>query len=113
MLSGEGGPYLGCPNVLNLPASIYQSESIATMTVKQFSAKVTEKGTTYSYPLLVLTSVCGTTELLQIAPILPFLVYDCFEKDLDAAEVFKRVLVMDRERVGQETTLNLHNFLLS
>ena len=83
------------------------------MTAEQFSAKLTSKGTTYSYPLLVLTSVCGTTELLQIAPILPFLVYDCFEKDLDAAEVLKRVLVMDRERVGQETTLNLHNFLLS
>ena len=100
MLSGEGGPYLGCPNVLNLPASIYQSESIATMNVKQFSAKVTEKGTTYSYPLLVHSNVGDTTELLQISPIPSFLVYDGFEKDLNAAEVLVRVLSMDRVGVA-------------
>ena len=48
MISGEGGPELGCPNVLTLPYSIHQPESIATMTVKHFSDKLTEKGSTYS-----------------------------------------------------------------
>ena len=48
MLSGEGKPDKGFPNVLTLPYSIHQTTSIDTMTVKKFSTKVTEKVTTYS-----------------------------------------------------------------
>ena len=44
MLSGEGVPDFGCPNVLTLPASIHQPAYIATMTIKNFSTKLTEKG---------------------------------------------------------------------
>ena len=111
MLSGEGGPDLGCPSVLTLPASIYQTASIATMTVEQFIAKLTAKGSTYRYPLLTGTNVGGTNELRQIAPIPQLLVYDDFEKDLDAAEVLKRVLAMERDGVGQAMTLHLQQFL--
>ena len=47
MLSNEGEPDLGCPNVLTLPASIHQPVTIATITVGQFSTKMTSKGTPY------------------------------------------------------------------
>ena len=66
------------------------------MTAKQFIAKLTEKGSTYIYHLLARTNTSVTTELLQIAPIPPVLVYDGFEKDLDAVEVIEQVLSMDR-----------------
>ena len=66
------------------------------MTVEQFRTKFTAKGSTYSYPLLAHTNVGGTTELLEIAPIPPFLVYDGFEKDLNVAKVLDRVLAMGR-----------------
>ena len=92
--SGERGPDFGCPNVLTLPASIHQPIYITTMTIKRFSTKLTAKGSTYSYPLLARTNVGGTTELLQIASIPPFLVYDGFEKDLDTSEVLEQVLAV-------------------
>ena len=113
MISGQVGPDLGCPNVLTLPASIQQPSAIGTMTVKHFSAKFTAKGLTYSYYLRSRTNVGGTTELLQIAPIPPFLVYDGFEKYLNAAELIEPILAMDSKGVGQAMTLHLQQFLLS
>ena len=68
---------------------------------------MTSKGTSYRYPLLARSNVVDTTELLNISPIPPFLVYDGFDKDLDAAEVTERVLVVDREGGVQETTLHI------
>ena len=96
MLSGEGGTDLSCPNGLTLPASIHQPVPISAMAIKTFSTKLAAKGTTYIYPLLARTIDGGKTELLQIAPIPPVLVYDGFEKDLDAVEVIEQVLSMDR-----------------
>ena len=113
MLSGEGGPELGCPNVLTLPSSIHHPSYIATMTAKTFSAKVKSKVTTYNYPLLAHSNFGDTTEPLQIASIPPFLVYDSFKKNLDASEVPEQVLATDRDVGGQEITLHIHNFLLS
>ena len=40
ILSGEGGPDIGCPNIITLPASIHQPASIAAMTIEKFSTKV-------------------------------------------------------------------------
>ena len=62
---------------------------------------MTAKGTVYSYPLLALSNASDTTKLLQIAPIPPFIIYDGFEKYLDAEEVLERVLSVDRYRGGQ------------
>ena len=113
MLSGEGGLHIGCPNVLILPASIHQGASIVAMTTEQFINNVKEKGTEYNYPLLARSNISDTTKLLQIEHIPPFLVYNGFEKDLDAEEFIERILDMDRDGGGQEITLNLQQFLLS
>ena len=107
MLSGEGGPYLGCPNVLTLPASSNQLAYITTMTVKQFITKVTKKVTAYNYSLLAHSNVSDTTKILQIAPVPTFLVSNGFEKDIYAAEVLKVVLSMDRDSDRQEMILHL------
>ena len=113
MLRGEGGPDFGCQNVLTLSASIHQPASIATTNINQFSTKPIEKGSNYSYPLIARTHVGSTTKLPQITLIPPLFVYDGFEKDLDAAEVLKRVLDMERDSVGKVLILHIQNFLLS
>ena len=107
MISGEGGLDLGLPNVLTLPPSIHQPTFIVTITVKQFSTKVTEKRTTYIYHLLARSNVSDTTEILQVTPIPPFLVYDGFEKELNAAEVLEQVLAMNRAGDGPYMTLRI------
>ena len=112
-LRGEGGRDLGCPNVLTFPVSIKQPASIATMKGGNFIIKMTSKVTAYNYPLLARFNVSDTTKLLQIAPIPSFLVYDDFKKDLNAVEVIKRVLAMDRDIGGQDMNLHIQKFLLS
>ena len=65
------------------------------MTDRQFSETLTTKGAGYSYPLLQRLNVTNTEETMQLAPILPYYVYDGFEKDLDAACVLERIMTVD------------------
>ena len=87
--------------MLTPPSSIQQPASIMAITIEHFSTKVTAKGTSYKYPLLVRSNISDRTELLQIAHIPSFLIYNGFEKDLDAAEVLERALDMESNRGGQ------------
>ena len=75
------------PKFSLLPASVHQLSSIAAITVKHFSTKLASKVTAYNYPLLARSNASDITKLLQIAPIPPFLLYNGFEKNIDAAEV--------------------------
>jgi hypothetical protein len=71
MLNGEGGNDLGYPNVLTLPRDIITPNDIATMTIQQFSTKLTSKGQNYTYPLLARNKVTTTKSIMQLAPISP------------------------------------------
>ena len=104
-LHGEGGNDLGNPDTLVLPGSIRTKVDVLTMSAMQFSTALTEKGANYSHPLLARARVADTSSLMQISPIPPFLVYDGFETNLDAAEVLERVLAADTEGSNMYTHL--------
>ena len=89
---GDGNNDVGPPQALCLPPTMVDKKPIVTMTELQFSTQLTAKGVGYTYPLLPRSAVTGSEELIQIAPIPAYLVYDGFEQDLDAACVLERVL---------------------
>ena len=62
------------------------------MTKAQFQTTLETKGADYSYPLLQKTHITTSTEVMAFFPIPPFLVYDGFERDLDAAVVYERLI---------------------
>jgi hypothetical protein len=83
-LCGDRGNDIGTPASLSLPATIRDMEEVAVMTPVQFTGKITEKGRNFSWPLHNRDKVTNTHEIMQLAPIPPFLVYNGFEKDLNA-----------------------------
>ena len=99
MFTGDGGKDLGSPNTLALPGNLCHINQINTMTHQQFSDRLTTKAATYQHPLLACTHVHETKPIMQIAPIPAFLVMDDLGKDLDAAEVYKRVLAADTNQM--------------
>ena len=105
MFTGDGGKDLGYPNTLALPGNLCDINQINTMTHQQFSEKITSKGATYQHPLLARTHVQETKPIMQIAPIPAFLVLDGIGKDLDAAEVYERVLAADSTQTPMFTHL--------
>ena len=82
----------GTPHPLCLEMAVLTKEPTVVMTAEQFSTAVTTKGVTYTYPLVTRNAVTSIEELMKLAPIPPYLVYDSFEADLDAARVLERVM---------------------
>jgi hypothetical protein len=96
MLHGDGGKDLGPPSVLVLPKEVVDTHKVHGMTHEQFSARLLEKGENFTYPLLARTKLTAKAEdILQLVPIPAYLVYDGFHKDLNAAEVYERLIAMD------------------
>ena len=108
-LHGDGNNEVGPPQVLCLPSTMTEKNQVATMTDIQFSTQLTSKGSGYTYPLLPRAAVTTTEELLQLAPIPAYLVYDGFENDLDAAVVLERVLSVNP--VETDSIKHLKSFL--
>ena len=65
------------------------------MTKNQFSTALTTKGVGYTHPLLNLIAVTTTEEIMQVAPIPPYFVYDGFDNNLDATCVLERVMAVN------------------
>ena len=95
MLTGDGGNGLGDPTPIVLNEHSFVEHAVSTMTHAQFSATLTDKGRNYRYPLLSRTSITGTERVSKIAPIPAYLIYDGFHSNLDAAEVYERVLSVE------------------
>ena len=91
-LHGDDNQEFGPPQPLFLPASMVEKKTMAAMTEAPLSTNITSKGETYTYPLLAKYNVTKSEKTMQIAPILPYLVYDGFEKDLDEALVLERII---------------------
>ena len=91
-LQGEGNADLGLPKPVCLPATLVEPKTVAVMTVAQFSTSITSKGAGYLYPLLTRNAVNTSGEIMQTSPIPPYFIYDRFEKNLDTALVFERVM---------------------
>ena len=65
---------------------------MAVITKAQLSATITDKGVAYKYPLLAKYNVANTEQIMQMAPIPPYFIYDGFENDLDAALILERIM---------------------
>ena len=112
-LHGDGGNDLGTPDALVLPSSIRTKSDIIAMTPQQFSTKITQQGENFAWPLLprANTDAAHTKSLMKIVPCPPFLAYDAFDVQLDAAELYERVLAADT--TDSAMYAHLKHFLLS
>ena len=91
-LQGDGDAECGPPSPLCISKVAADAHTVAAMTVDQFSTTIATKGADFSYPLLSRTAVSSTVAIMTLAPLPPYLVYDGFDRDLNAAEVLERVL---------------------
>ena len=62
------------------------------MKMAQFSTAITQKGSSYTYPLLNCGEFTNSDPIMQLAPIPPYFVYEGMKQDLDAALVLERAL---------------------
>ena len=106
-LQGSGNTDLGPPQPVCFRATLVEPKTVAVMTVAQFSTSITSKGSEYSYSLLVRNEVNTSGEIMQIAPIPLYFVYDGFEQDLDAALVLERVMSVNPSVNNMFTHLKL------
>ena len=99
------------PQPLCLPSTMVDTQTVAAMTKEQFSTTLMAKGTGYMYPLLPQNAVTTTKEILQIAPIAPYFVYDGFDNNLDAAHVLERILSVNS--METDCITHLKSFLMA
>ena len=83
MLSGDEVEDPGHPLPLVLPVTILNRASVGVMTHDQFSTALTTKGVGYTHHLLAKIYVTENKDIMQLAPIPPFLVYDVWNSDLN------------------------------
>ena len=94
-LQGDGNNDFGPPQTFCLPATMVEKQTVATMTKNQFLTALKTKGVDYTYPLLDRIAVTTTEEIMQVAPIPPYFVYDGFDNNLDVACVLKRFMAVN------------------
>ena len=92
LLHGDGNIEYGPPQPLCLNTSVLEKQPVAVTTDVHFSAAITTKGPNYAYPLLAWNTVTASGEIMQLAPIPLYFVYDGFEGDLDVVLVLERVM---------------------
>ena len=109
-LSGDAGKELGIPQPVIIPTQMHLKDDTLSMTHAQFSTAFTSKGVNYNYPLLQRSSITNTVRIMLVAPIPAYLVYDGFNTNLDAAEVYERVISFDSHTTPTYT--HLKQFLL-
>ncbi len=91
-LTGEGGGIIGVPIPFVFPTTARTLQATGVMTHAQCSTTLTTKGANYSWPLLPNSQVTTSAPVMKLAPIPCFLVYDGIQHQLDAAEVYERIL---------------------
>ena len=58
-LHGDGNQEFGPPQPIYLPSYMVERKTVKVMTEAKFSAKITDKGAVYTYPLLVKSNVAN------------------------------------------------------
>ena len=93
LLHGDGSEDMGPPAALCLPKVIATPRVVNVMTEVQLKDTLASKGPTYAFPLLTKSHVITDATIIKIAPIPTYFVFDGFEKELDAALVYERLLI--------------------
>jgi hypothetical protein len=97
-LSGDGGHDIGAPAPLVLPKSVVTANEVIAMSHDMFCSRITDKGPDYSWPLTSRAKAVengiaeSKVEIMMIAPVPSFLVYDGLTRDIDAALLYERIL---------------------
>lgn len=91
-LTGEGDQEYGPPQPITLPASTITSIDVKAPTETQLKTKLAD-----TWPFFIGSTLPDNAKvnIMQLAPIPTFLVYDGFDKDLSAADVYERLLSLD------------------
>ena len=106
---GESDLQLGPPSVMMLPRTLREIQEVKVMTDMQLTTALNVPN--YNHPLLQAIAVQTTQNLMKLAPIPAWLVFDGFESDLDAAALYERVITT----VDEDTPMynHLKHFLLA
>lgn len=95
LLTGEGGGSMGPPTSLVLPQSAVTVHQVPTMTEDQLLAKMETLGATYSWPVLARTHINETSTQLHIVPCPTYLCCDGLDGNIDAFELYERIMSLD------------------
>ena len=110
-LTHDGGGPEGPPQVMILPKSVLERKNVPALTLDRFKIKLAAEGSTYTYPLVRRNdNQVNIVNILQVAPVPPYLVYDGFQHDLDAADLLERIIGMTNDTVSDMRT-HLESFL--
>ena len=112
-LAGDGGGIMGTPIPFVFPTTARTSQQMKVMKHSQFSTSLTTKGNNYSWPLLPNAQVDTQASLMKLAPIPSFLVYDGVQNQLDAADIYERVLHQEKTDENKDMLQHLRRFLRS
>jgi hypothetical protein len=110
-LYGNGGHDIGNPIPIVLPRTLRDNKAIAVMTEAQFKDELSSQGRNFTYPLVPRIRVQNTKNIMQLAPIPAYLIYDGITSDVNAALVYERVLSLDN--TDSQMFMHLKSFLLS
>jgi hypothetical protein len=110
-LSGEGDSTIGIPPTLALPNTIRTMVTLKSPTDEDLQAALKTPTTSWNRFRVININDDKTTQIMQIAPIPSFVVYDGFNKDLSADEVYERLLSLDEQDNPMIT--HCRNFLRS
>ena len=93
MLHGEGNNTdIGYPDVLMMNTNIRKQTDIINPSDTEIKQLLTTKGENFGNFLTPPCLITTTKLLMNIAPIPAYLVYDGFEKELNAGEIYERIL---------------------
>jgi hypothetical protein len=108
-MSGEGDASLGVPPTITLPRTIRNIVTIKKPTEEELKTALTK--TKSSWHCFKISNIidASVANVIQIAPIPAFLVYDGFNKDLTAEELFERVLSLNDQT--EESIIHCKTFL--
>ncbi len=101
-LTGDGGGAAGTPTPFLFSTTTRTVEKMGSMTEKQFTTALSTKGPTYSWPLMKTSQVTSSADIMKMAPIPAFLVYDGFDSQLDAADIYERLIFLKQNNIIQE-----------
>jgi len=93
------------PAVMVLPKDMVELVTCLTPSQEDFDTKMDEPGNT-QYPWFKTSQLTNTSLFPKIMPIPAFIVYDGFEKDLDAVTVYKRVQALANRDVPSMIALS-------
>ena len=94
VLTGDGDNKMGLPKQMLLPPLVITSTEVTVMTQEMFLEHIAACNGSYTYPLRPQRQLAGVVQVdvLKLATIPAYLVYDMFDGMADAANILERVL---------------------